>query len=213
VGFFAPDLPPSEFSPDQARQLLDAAGWQVGSDGIRSKGGTRAHIGISSTTGDVLREQAEQLIQEQMKTIGIELEVKNATSPVLLGTWASNGLTARGNMDIGMYTTQIAIDPQNGLTAYVSDQVPNERMPTGGNIWRLQDPEIDKMVPAAGTILDDQARKAAYKTIAERLSADKVVIPLYSRLSIDARKNSVQGWQTNVWDFLSWNSQDWWLKK
>jgi peptide/nickel transport system substrate-binding protein len=213
VGFFSPELPPSEFSPDKARQLLETAGWQVGSDGVRTKAGVRAHLAISSTTGDVLREQAEQLIQEQMKTIGIELEVKNATSPVLLGTWAGNGLTARGNMDIGMYTTQIAIDPQTGLTAYISDQVPNERTPSGGNIWRLQDPEIDSQVRAAGTILDDQARKAAYKSIAERLAGDKVVIPLYSRLSIDAKKNYVQGWQTNVWDFLSWNSQDWWLKK
>jgi hypothetical protein len=39
------------------------------------------------------------------------------------------------------------------------------------------------------------------------------VIPLYSRLTIDARKTFVQGWQTNVWDNLSWHSQDWWLSK
>jgi ABC-type transport system substrate-binding protein len=112
-----------------------------------------------------------------------------------------------------MWATQFPIDPQVGLVAYTSDQVPSDRVPTGGNIWRLQDPEIDKLVPAAGVILDDEARKEAYKTIAERLNEDKVVIPLYSRLAIDARKSNVQGWQTNVWDYLSWNSQDWWLSK
>jgi peptide/nickel transport system substrate-binding protein len=213
VGFFSPNLPPSEFNPEKARQLLETAGWHLGSDGIRTKEGARAHIGVSSTTGDALREQAEQLIQEQMMAIGIELEVKNAPSPVLLGTWASNAINARGNFDIGMWATQFPIDPQVGLVAYTSDQVPSDRVPTGGNIWRLQDPEIDKLVPAAGVILDDEARKAAYKTIAERLNEDKVVIPLYSRLAIDARKSNVQGWQTNVWDSLSWNSQDWWLSK
>lgn len=90
VGFFAPDLPPSEYNPDNARQMLEAAGFQVGADGIRSKGGVRAHLAISTTTGDAIREQSEQLIQEEMKAIGIELEVKNASSPVLLGTWGGN---------------------------------------------------------------------------------------------------------------------------
>jgi ABC-type transport system substrate-binding protein len=95
----------------------------------------------------------------------------------------------------------------------MSDQVPSDRTPSGQNWWRLQDAELDNMIAKAGTILDDPTRKAAYKDIAVRLDADKVVIPLYSRLTIDARKTYVQGWQTNVWDNLSWHSQDWWLSK
>jgi len=213
AGYFNPNLPPSEFNPDKARQVLDAAGWQAGADGVRTRNGVRAHIAISSTTGDALREQAEQLIQEELKAVGIELEVRNVTSPVLLGTWASNGLAARGGSDIGMWATSFAIDPQAGLTNYMSDQVPSDGTPSGQNWWRLQDAELDNMIVKAGTILDDPARKAAYKDIAVRLDADKVVIPLYSRLTIDARKTFVQGWQTNVWDNLSWHSQDWWLSK
>ena len=213
VGFFDPALPPSEFNPAKARQMLDAAGWQVGADGIRIKDGVRAHLAISSTTGDALREQAEQLIQEELKAIGIELEVKNLTSPVLLGTWATNGAAARGGTDIGMWATGFAIDPQAGLTNYMSDQVPSDRSPTGSNWWRLQDPELDTMIAKAGTILDDQTRKTAYKGIADRQNVDKVVIPLYLRLQLDARKKFMQGWQTNVWDTMSWNSKDWWLSK
>ena len=213
VGFFDPELPPSEYNPEKARQMLDAAGWQAGTDGIRSKDRVSAHIAISSTTGDAIREQSEQLIQEEMKVIGIELEVKNASSPVLLGTWGGNGLAARGGHDIGMWATSFNPDPQSGLTAYMSDQIPSDRSPSGGNWWRLQDPELDKMIADAGTILDDQARKPAYKAIADRMNVDKVVIPLYRRLSVNARKNYVQGWQTNVWDALSWNSKDWWLSK
>jgi hypothetical protein len=38
----------------------------------------------------------------------------------------------------------------------------------------LQDPELDKMIADAGTILDDQARKAAYKAIADRMNVGKV---------------------------------------
>ena len=32
------------FDPDKAKQLLDAAGWQPGSDGVRVKGGQRLEI-------------------------------------------------------------------------------------------------------------------------------------------------------------------------
>ena len=36
--FYNPDVPKYAFDPAKAKQMLDAAGWTVGSDGIRDQG-------------------------------------------------------------------------------------------------------------------------------------------------------------------------------
>ena len=45
------------------------------------------------------------------------------------------------------------------------------------------------------------------------IRADEAVIALYQRLTVDARKTYLQGWLTNVDDYVTWNIQDWWLNQ
>jgi peptide/nickel transport system substrate-binding protein len=214
LGWFAPTLPTSESNPDKAKQLMDEAGWRPGGDGIRVKDGVRAHIEYGTTTGDALREQTQQVIQEQLRNIGIEVDIKNSPSAVLLGTWADNAPRAKGNFDMLMWTTNADLDPQTHLESYfLSNQVPTEQSRSGRNYHRVLDPDIDKALATAASTLDESQRKAAYKTVAERVNAGKGHIVLYNRLNIDAWKKYVKGHQTNVWDYLAWDSQNWWLDK
>src|SRR5207249_895774 len=50
---FNPATPKYAYNPDQARSLLDGAGWAVGSDGIRTKGGQRLSLKYQSTTAGI----------------------------------------------------------------------------------------------------------------------------------------------------------------
>ncbi|HEY9722291.1 MAG TPA: peptide ABC transporter substrate-binding protein, partial [Oscillatoriaceae cyanobacterium] len=59
------------YNPDKARQLLDAAGWKAGYDGIRVKDGKRLSIRISTTTGRKPRELTEQVLRYYLKQVGI----------------------------------------------------------------------------------------------------------------------------------------------
>jgi hypothetical protein len=56
-------------------------------------------------------------------------------------------------------------------------------------------------------------RQTAYVLFSELIQADEAAIPLYPVLQMDARKNFVEGWQSNGNDFVIWNSQDWWLNQ
>jgi len=67
--------------------------------------------------------------------------------------------------------------------------------------------------PGAGGTLDDVQRQAAYVSASQLIRADEAVIPLYQRLTVDARKIYLQGWQTNVDEYVTWNIQDWWLNQ
>jgi peptide/nickel transport system substrate-binding protein len=213
-GWFTPALPPSEFDPQRAKQLMDEAGWTPGSDGIRVNNGVRAHIEYGTTTGDRLREQTQQVIQEQLREIGIEIEIKNAPSAVLLGVWQDNAPRARGNFDMLMWTTNPDLDPQAHLHSYFhGSQVPTEQTRSGRNYHRIIDPELDKALETAGSTVDEDARKAAYKTVAERVNADKGHVILYNRLDIDAFKKYVKGHVNDTWDTLGWDTANWWLDR
>jgi peptide/nickel transport system substrate-binding protein len=213
VGPFAVDLPPSEFSPDKAQQLLDQAGWVVSSDGVRSKGGVRAHLTFIIPVGDTVDEETAQVIAGDLLSVGIETEIKELSG--LAFGFAGNSALTLGNFDLALWNLGIPIDPQAALqTHYASDQVPNAQLQTGQNFSRMQDTQLDQALAAAGNTLDDAQRKAAYVSFSERVRADEAVIPLFPNLQVDARMNYVEGWgQTNVNDYLSWNIQNWWLNQ
>lgn len=212
-GPYAVTLPPSEYDPARARQLLEEAGWNPSEDGVRVRNGLRASLRYSTTTGDSLREQTQVLIQAQLRAVGIELRIENLPSSVLLGGWVNNSPLARGNFDIGMATTTGAADPQAGLFNFFhSSQIPSERTRSGGNSHRILDPELDRALEAAGSTLDEVVRKSAYQTVAERVAAGKGRIPLYSRSDLDAFKINLKGHAPNVWTGLMWNAEDWWIE-
>lgn len=212
VGPYAVNLPPSDFNPDGARQLMDQAGWVVGSDGIRNKGGLRAHVTLHTSAGDILAEETTQVVEGDLQAVGIETETKEVPTLALAGGFASNSPLNRGSFDLAVFGPVEQIDPQSFLNShYASNQVPDSQLQTGSNLDRIQDPRLDQALAAAGGTLDDAQRQAAYLLASQLIHADEAVIPLYSRLTVDARKTYLQGWRSNVDDYVTWNMQDWWI--
>ena len=50
--YFNPDVPVFDFDPAKAASMLEAAGWTVGADGIREKGGVKLRLKYSTTSGN-----------------------------------------------------------------------------------------------------------------------------------------------------------------
>jgi peptide/nickel transport system substrate-binding protein len=216
TGPYAVDLPLTEANPDQARQFLDQAGWVVGSDGIRSKAGVRAHLVLWIPAGQVLPEQTAQVVEGDLQDVGIETEIKESTTS-LAGGFAAHSAFALGSFDLGVFGAMgnaYLLDPQANLQSmYASDQIPNALLQTGNNWDRIHDPRIDQALLAAGNTLDDAQRQVAYASFSELLHADEAVIPLYPVLEVDARKTYLQNLQTNLNNSITWNSQNWWLNQ
>ena len=81
-----------------ANALLDEAGWQMGSDGIRHKGSLRAAFTLWYTSGDSTRRDLAEAVRAMLKPIGLEVSLKSGSweqveremhaNPVLMG-WGS----------------------------------------------------------------------------------------------------------------------------
>lgn len=215
-GMFRCDLPPSEYNPEKAKALLDEAGWKVGTDGIRQKDGVRMSLKIATTTGNMLREQTEQVLVEMLKQVGIELVIENVPSDVLFAGWESDGMRDKGKFDIVMYTTGPYIfAPDSHLYSnYHKDSIPTaENEGSGSNFSRYINEDVSKWIEESFSTTDIAKRHELYCKIASQINKEIPRIYLYDRLSITAHRVEFHGLSISpsFVDF-AWNSQNWWLE-
>jgi peptide/nickel transport system substrate-binding protein len=70
-----PSLAPYAYDPEKAKQLLDEAGWVVGSDGVREKNGERLSLNFDTTDGSYLMDkEIAQVVGDYWKEVGIEIK-------------------------------------------------------------------------------------------------------------------------------------------
>lgn len=93
---------------EEAKRILDEAGWVPGEDGIRVKDGVRASIPLWYMAGDSVRQGIAEEFTNQMAPLGIEVNVTGASfddiyphqyaDPVVWG-WGSNAPTEVYNLN------------------------------------------------------------------------------------------------------------------
>ena len=59
-----------EYDPERARALLEEAGWKMGSDGVRTKGGQRLEVSLNSW-----EHGPPEIMQSHLRRIGINLKI------------------------------------------------------------------------------------------------------------------------------------------
>ena len=219
IGWAEADIPDSEYSPEKAMALLEEAGWtDADGDGIRecngcphAEDGRSLSLKIQTTTGNKLREEAEQVLLEMMAEIGVEFYVENVPSSVLFGSWSSGAFRKHGNYDVLMYTTSDGIDPQSQVEGYFASwKMPTEANGGSGfNYSRWVNEEFDEQVKLAGSSPDQTIRQEAYQKAMEYIAADLPHIYLYDRSDIHLSRDHVQNFDVNPWDNQTWNTADW----
>ncbi len=212
------DIPPSEYNPEMAKQLLEEAGFtDEDGDGIRecngclyAEEGAPLRLKLQTTTGNKLREQAEQLLLEYWAEVGIEGYIENVPSSVLFGSWASGAFRKIGDFDILMYTTSPAVDPQNFMMNYHG----TGHWPTGangGSGWnyaRWVNP-LQEELERAGRITDVQERARIYCDVQKAIAEELPHIYLYNRSEIHATREGLMGYEISTWGNQPWNVAEW----
>src|SRR5690625_2656470 len=74
-----------EYDPERANELLDAAGWEMGDDGIRRKDGQRLEITVAASNNSVVIRPVFDVIEQQWRDIGVQL-INRAADNAFLGT-------------------------------------------------------------------------------------------------------------------------------
>lgn len=66
------------YDPEKSKKLLDAAGWKIGKDGVRVKGGQKLEFKIYSSPWVSTSKQVNEIVSQQLQNVGI-----NATLQVV----------------------------------------------------------------------------------------------------------------------------------
>lgn len=117
-----------EFSIAKANQVLDAAGWMRGADGIRAKAGANGTVRLKlvfQTTTNNERQKVQSVIKYACARAGIDIELKAVTPSVFFGGDVANPDTNQKFWaDLQMHQfTMSAPDPQGFMERFTSEQM------------------------------------------------------------------------------------------
>ncbi len=203
-----------EFNVDRANQLLDAAGWKRGGDGIREKDGKKLKL-VYQTSINPLRQKTQQIVKQAASKVGIDMELKSVTASVYFSSDAANPDTyGHFYTDIQMYTTTMTSpDPEYFMNQFTTwEAASKDNKWQGRNITRWRSEDYDKVFRASEAELDPVKRSALFIKMNDLVIQNVVVIPVVFRprvSGISSRlRDAVQsGWDSDFWALAYWSRQ------
>ncbi len=186
--------------PAESERLLRAEGCERGADGIYVCDGKRLSFGFMSTSGNDLRELAFEVIQAQLRAVGIEVIFEFRDAPV---AFSARGLFG-GNFDLFMAATGTP-DPNSGVQMYACGG--------GFNFGSYCNEEATEALEASDSELDPAVRLALLNEADELIAHDLPVLPLYQKPVILAAQDAFRGAVNNPGGLPTWNVEDWWLAR
>jgi peptide/nickel transport system substrate-binding protein len=199
-----------EFNVDKANQILDAAGWKRGADGIRAKDGKKLKY-VFQTSTNAPRQKVQSIVKQACQQAGIDLELKSVSASVYFSSDVANTDTStKFFCDIQMSNLNMPRpDPERFMERYCSWEASTKANKwQGRNFMRWRNDEYDRTFRASESELDPVKRTALFIKMNELLVEHKVVIPLVNRRSVSAQSNRLQapmsGWDDDVWLLKDW---------
>jgi peptide/nickel transport system substrate-binding protein len=199
-----------EFNPDKAAQILEAAGWKRGSDGIRAKDGKKLKF-VYQTSINAPRQKTQQIVKQACQKAGIDLELKSVTASVFFSSDVANPDTyTKFYCDLQMYTTTMSQpDPEVFMDQFCSWLVSTkENKWQGRNITRWVNADYDKTYKAAQSELDPVKRATLFVRLNDLVIENRVVIPVVARPRVAAISTKLRA-PMSGWDNDFWNLRDW----
>lgn len=166
------------YDPTAARALLDQAGFAALKNGVRQNAaGERLSVELGTTAGNRVRELVAQVIQSQLRQVGIEVRIK-AEPPRIF--FEAMGRRTFGGLGMYAWVQQPGAVPRSSLH---SSEIPSAANGwSGQNYTGYANPEMDKALDAAERELDLDRRRALFAEI-QRLAADDLPsLPLFFRV-------------------------------
>jgi peptide/nickel transport system substrate-binding protein len=195
----------------EANRLLDEAGWERGSDGIREKDGVRLSV-LFQTSVNSLRQKTQELIKANWDEIGVETELKSVDAGVFFGSDVGNpDNIGHFFADIQMYTTG-ATEPDAAahICQWISAQVSQrENEWRGQNNMRWQNAEYDALCDELLVATDADARVELVGQLDDVIKSDLPQIPLVARPRVAGASNDLKGYAPSGWDSELWDVMNW----
>ncbi len=162
-------LKPYEYSAETAAQILDDAGWVMGTDKIRTKDGKPLELDLLYNSDSVTEKTIAEYLQSEYLKLGIAMNIHGEEEQSYRDNMKAGNFDMVFNICWGM-----PYDPQSSLAAM--------RAPVYGDYAAQQGladkAEIDEAITKILTSTDETERQELYKSVLTNLHEDAMYLPL-----------------------------------
>jgi len=199
-------LPIYNYDPAAAKALLDKAGWTVGGDGIRVKGGVKLSFEYG-TTRNPTRQAIQALVANDLKQVGMDAVVTNYPT----GFFGNEGPKATGKTKLAEFAyVQTSL---SGFDPYSIDELWSTTNTARQNQQQYKNQKVTDAARQFNLELERVKTAQAAAVAQVEMMNDVAVIPLVQRANIEIVKNSLQNVKvTNTSVPQSWNMLQWYFK-
>jgi len=186
-------VPLVAYDPAKANAILDAAGWKLGPDGVRSKNGVRLSLDLASSTGSPDVDTLIELVRSQWAKIGVDLQVQRYTSALLFGPIDQGGILNNGKFDVLLLGQDIPA-PFNLDGAYGCAEAP----PAGQNFSHYCNAKVDALIAEYDRTYDESDRAKLIARVVGILNVDLPVIVYIGREELFGVNDAVKNFTPNA---------------
>jgi peptide/nickel transport system substrate-binding protein len=186
--FYNQKLEPYEFNADKARKLLKEAGWNKDTP-----------FRLVVPTGNKERTQWATVAQQNLTEVGINAQLQQMDMPTLMKNLSSGAAEIDGFF-VGYINY---MDPYT----YFHRRFHSSSIP-GGNMCYYSNPEMDKLIEASASSVNQKERTKLFNRIQEILYEELPVIPIACPTSTIAVNKRIKGVHNTLFP-LTRNIQEW----
>jgi peptide/nickel transport system substrate-binding protein len=199
---YAPDQMKTKYTydPKKTAQLLDAAGWVAGSDGVRAKDGKKLQFTIWTNAGNKNREALITVMQQQWKAIGVDATPKTEDFASLV-----TRITETHDFEVAMLGFVWDVDPDQG-TMWSTKSYEG-----GFNLGKYSNPQVDKLIESGLTELDTAKRKQIYIDMQNAVLDDAPSIILVFPQAVGVVNKRLHNCKPNAVN-IRYNAHLWWVE-
>ena len=196
------------YNPAKAVQILTAAGFRKGPDGIMAKGGQKLSFTITNNGGFSDWVAAVNVIVGDLKAVGIQVTPKNLAAP------AWQAALYNGTFQLGYYAETGGPSPYYELRQwlYSGNSAPIGQ-PAGSNFERYSNPATDALINSYPATTDPAQQQAIVSKLQKVMLAEVPVIPVTEQVDwFQYDTGSFTGWVTQGNPYAqpaAYNYPDW----
>lgn len=186
------DAPCPTYDPTAAKALLQNAGYKLGSDGVFAKNGKRLEFQYSSTSNNQWRAEDEDIIQSELKLIGIKIDISNYPASTFFGTFLPQGVV--GKYDLAEYTQTYTYNADDAALM-ACDQIPTKANNYGGENFSFYcNPAIAPLEKQEQSSADPTVRQDAFNKLHQIYLTEFPFVTLYAPEDLGIVKNTGQNY-------------------
>ena len=177
-----------DYDVEKAKQILDDAGWTVGSDGIREKNGQKLSIKFLAIKEKDAMDTMIPMLQKQWGELGVDFKANTMEFNTVISTVGDD--SAVGDWDVSYLGNSFTSPEDTGVDYFIQSQGVN-------NFARLKDDELDSYLAAGAYTADKEASAAAYLKAYVRQAELCAYLPTDGVQTYCLRNKKVKGLNTS----------------